>query len=245
MTRRRMLRWAGAAVLLAAALVAFHYLPVKEEVPRFLEWVHGLGPAGGVVLGLAYAVGTILFLPGSLLTMAAGFLYGPLWGTVIASPASVLGATGAFLLGRTTARGWIRKRMETSARFKALQEGITRDGLKMLVLIRLSPIFPFNIVNYAFGLTKIRLRDFVLGSWIAMLPSTLLYVYLGSLVPRAAALGRHAQASGGNKGVERIFFWVGLVATAAVAWFATRIARRTLAKTAPELAEPDEEEADG
>ena len=240
MTRRTVLRWAGVAVLLVAVLVAFHYLPVTEEVPRFLDWVHGLGPAGGLVLGLVYAVGTVLFLPGSLLTMAAGFLYGPFWGSVIASPASVLGATAAFLLGRTTARGWIRKRMESSERFKALQEGITRDGLKMLVLIRLSPVFPFNIVNYAFGLTKIRLRDFVIGSWIAMLPSTVLYVYLGSLVPRAASLSSGAHSSGGGKNLERVFFWVGLAATAAVAYFATRLARKTLARTAPKLTETDE-----
>lgn len=230
---------------LAAAVLLFHYLPIEKEAPRFLEWVNGLGPAGGVVLGLAYAFGTILFLPGSLLTMAAGFLYGPFWGSVIASPASVLGATGAFLLGRTTARGWIRRRMDSNPRFKVLQDGIAKDGFKMLVLIRLSPVFPFNLVNYAFGLTKIRLRDFVFGSWLAMLPSTVLYVYLGSLVPRAASLSSGAHASSGGKTLEQVFFWVGLGATAAVAYLATRIARRMLTRTAPELAETEEEKGDG
>ncbi len=231
-------RWrkpALALAILAASVVALRLLPVRQELPVFLEWVRGLRWMGAFLFGGLYAAGTILFLPGAILTLSAGFLYGPLWGTVIASPASVLGATGAFLIGRTAARRWVRAKVSTSPRFAALQEAIGREGTKILVLVRLSPVSPFSLVNYAFGLTSLSLRNYVLGSWIAMLPGTFLYVYLGSVITDAAGLASGANPPAGGSAAQRVLLWVGLAATLAVVVVVTRTARSALARAVPEL----------
>jgi uncharacterized membrane protein YdjX (TVP38/TMEM64 family) len=232
---KRALKVSAILVILAALLIAARLLPVKSELPVFLEWIRGLGLMGGLLFGLVYALGTILFFPGSLLTLASGFLFGPIWGTVIASPASVLGATGAFLLGRTAARNWIAGKVASSPKFAALQGAIGKEGLKILMLVRLSPVFPFSLVNYAFGLTGIRLRDYALGSWIAMLPGTFLYVYLGSLITDAAALASGAKPPAAGSTAQRVMLWAGLIATLAVVVLVTRTARRALARAVPEL----------
>lgn len=232
---KAILKWGGGVLLAGAVLVSLRFLPVRTELPAFLAWIRSLGLAGGVLFGLVYALGTILFFPGSLLTLASGFLFGPLWGTLIASPASVLGATGAFLLGRTAAKGWIESRVASSPKFAALQEAVGREGLKIIMLVRLSPVFPFSLVNYAFGLTSVRLRDFVLGSWAAMLPGTFLYVYLGSLVTDAATLASGAEPATEGSFVRQVLLWVGLVATLAVVVVVTRTARKALARAVPEL----------
>lgn len=196
-----------------------------------IDWIRGAGAIGATAFVVIYAAATVAFLPGSILTLAAGFVYGPLVGTAIVSPASVLGATGAFLLGRTLARDWISRRMAGSPKFKGLDQAIGREALKILVLIRLSPIFPFTLVNYAFGLTRISLPKYVLGSFIGMLPGTFLYVYLGSLVTEATQLigGRAPEAGTAGKA----FYWAGLLATIGVTLFVTRLARRSLRESLP------------
>lgn len=232
---RQALRFFAVLALLAAVFAAVRLLPVKTDLPLFLGWIKGLGVWGGLLFGLVYALGTVLFLPGSLLTLASGFLYGPLWGTVIASPASVLGASAAFVLGRTVAKDWIASKVASNSRFGALQGAIAKEGVKILMLVRLSPVFPFSLVNYAFGLTGIRLRDYAMGSWIAMLPGTFLYVYLGSLITDAAALASGAKPPAAGSTAQRVLLWVGLVATLAVVVVVTRTARRALARAVPEL----------
>ncbi len=135
--------------------------------------------------------------------------------------------------GRTVARGWISRKIAGNPKFASLDEAIDREGLKILVLVRLSPIFPFNVVNYAFGLTRLRLRDFVLGSFVAMLPGTFLYVYIGSLVPDMATLAAGSAAPGGM--TRQIFLWVGLAATILVTALITRTARKALREAAPRI----------
>jgi uncharacterized membrane protein YdjX (TVP38/TMEM64 family) len=134
------------------------------------------GAVGVVAFAVAYVVGAVAFLPGAAMTLAAGFLYGPILGTAIVSPVSVLAATCSFLLGRTLARAWISRRIATQPRFAAVDEAVGREGFKIVALLRLSPLFPFSVLNYALGLTRVRLRDFVLASWLGMLPGTALYV---------------------------------------------------------------------
>jgi uncharacterized membrane protein YdjX (TVP38/TMEM64 family) len=171
-------------------------------------------------------------LPGSVLTGGAGFAYGPLWGTLLVSPVSVAAAVVAFVLGRTLARGWISRRMAAHPRFVAIDEAIGKGGLRIVLLLRLSPVLPFNILNYALGLTRVRMRDYVLGSFIGMLPGTLLYVYVGSLVTNASELLSGVRAHAG--GSRQALYWGGLVATAIVTVALTRMARGALQRAVNE-----------
>ena len=177
-----------AAILLAVLAAALVLLPIREWTVTMVTWIRSLGSLGVAVYAIVYMLSPVVMFPGSLLTLAAGFLYGPLWGTLLVSPASVVGSTLAFLLGRTVARERVKRRIESNARFSAIDAAVETTGLKVVFLLRLSPIFPFTLLNYALGLTRVRLRDYILGSFLGMLPGTFLYVYLGSSVANIAAL---------------------------------------------------------
>jgi uncharacterized membrane protein YdjX (TVP38/TMEM64 family) len=197
-----------------------------------VEWVHQAGAVGAGVYALVYVLATLLFFPGSILTAGAGFVYGPIWGILLVSPVSVIAATLAFLLGRSVARGWIARRMAGRPRFAAVDAAVGRSGFRIVLLLRLSPIFPFNLMNYALGLTRVRLRDYVLASLVGMLPGTFLYVYLGSLVTSASELlgGTGAHAGGWGQAL----YWGGLVATVLVTIVVTRVARAALRRAVGE-----------
>jgi len=190
-----------------------------------LDRIQGLGVWGPAVFIVLYVAATVLFLPGSVLTLGAGAVFGPLRGMVLVSVASTLGATAAFFVGRYLARGWVAGKIEGNGAFRTLDEAVAREGWKIVGLTRLSPVFPFNLLNYAFGITRVSPRDYILASWIGMLPGTLLYVYLGSLAGDLATLGagRHARTP-----AEWALYVVGLAATASVTVFVTRIARAAL-----------------
>lgn len=214
---------AGAA--LVALAVAAWYLPIASWVIGLAERARETGTAGVVVFFVAYIVSTVALLPGSILTLAAGFAYGPLWGVALVSPASVAGATCAFLLGRTVLRSWAERQVARSPRARALDAAVERQGFTLVLLLRLSPVFPFSVLNYALSLTRVSLGSYVAASAIGMLPATVLYVYLGSLAPAAADLS----TSGGGGGASRtVLYVVGLAATVAVVVVATRAARRAL-----------------
>lgn len=220
------------ALAIAAALAAW-FLWLDERLPAFVGWAQGQGALGALVFGLGYALATVLMIPGALITMLAGVVYGPWLGTAVVSPSSVLGATAAFLLGRSALRAAVERRMAGSRRFAALQTAMRREGFKILVLVRLSPIFPYSLVNYAFGITPLRAGAYAFGSWIAMLPGTFLYVYLGATVGDLALLTSGEGPDAGAAGwALRI---VGLLATVAVTVLVTRAARRALAENAPEV----------
>ena len=214
------------ALLLVAAIVAgVTVLPVKDYLARLLQAIESVGSWGPVLLAGVYAVACVLFVPGAILTLGAGFLFGVVRGTIAVSVGSVLGATAAFLVGRTLLRGWIEKRVAAYPRFQAIDQAVGREGFKIVLLVRLSPIFPFNLLNYACGLTKVRLWQYVLASWIGMLPGTVMYVYVGS------ALKSLADVAGGTpKGgtPQTVFFIAGLVMTIVATVVVARVASRAL-----------------
>ena len=217
-----------AAALAAAALIlAARRGDLPQAARAALGAVDGLGPWAPAAFVALYAAACVLFIPGSLLTLGAGAVFGLARGTAYVSAASVLGATASFLLGRTLARDWVSRRAEADPRFRAVDEAVGREGWKIVGLLRLSPLFPFNLLNYALGLTRVTLRDFVLASWLGMLPGTVMYVYIGSLAGDLARLG-----SGGRSRTpaEWALYAGGLAATAAVTVFVTRIAREALDK---------------
>jgi uncharacterized membrane protein YdjX (TVP38/TMEM64 family) len=221
--------WKTAAfVLLGLAVVAvliFAGRQAGQSVPRFAAWVEGLGVWGPVVFILGYAVAAVAFIPGSLLTLAAGALFGLVRGTLYTLIGATLGASAAFLIARYVARGAVEKRIAGNARFAAIDKAVGREGFKIVALLRLSPVFPFNLLNYSLGLTRVPFLHYLAAS-IAMLPGTLLYVYYGK------AAGSLAAVAGGVEAEKGTGYWVtlglGLAATVAVTTVITRLAGRAL-----------------
>ncbi len=212
-----------AVVLIAAAIVAFKYFHGQELLKQALDWVGQLGPWGPIIFIALYIVATVFFIPGSVLTLGAGAVFGVVWGSIYVSIASTLGATTAFLVGRYLARDAIARKIEGNQRFAAINKSVANEGWKIVGLTRLSPVFPFTLLNYTFGLTQVKLRDYILASWIGMMPGTVLYVYLGSLAK--AASGERTRTTG-----EWVLYGVGLLATVVVTVFVTRIAKKALTK---------------
>lgn len=216
-------RWIAVAAGVVAVLLAWRHLHVEDFLRNALAWVAGLGAWGPLAFIGLYVVATVLFLPGSVLTLGAGAAFGVVWGSIIVSIASTLGATCAFLVGRYLARDAVARRLERHPRFAAIDQAVGTEGWKIVGLARLSPVFPFNLLNYAFGLTRVSLRDYFVASWLGMMPGTVMYVYVGSLV-RAASVERTRTPA------EWALYGVGLVATVAVTLLIARGAKRALAK---------------
>ena len=200
---------------------------VKNLLVPFLEHIEQLDPfLTAVTFSGFYIAATVLFVPGLLITMAAGVLFGPFTGTVIVSLASVTGASLAFLIGRYLARGWITGKMADSPRFHSINEAIGRKGAMIVFLLRLSPLFPYNLLNYGLGLTRVQFGSYFIASWIGMLPGTFMYVYLGSLAGSIASL---ASGTGGVKTSSQwTLYGLGLLATLILTVLVTRIARKAL-----------------
>jgi pyruvate/2-oxoglutarate dehydrogenase complex dihydrolipoamide dehydrogenase (E3) component/uncharacterized membrane protein YdjX (TVP38/TMEM64 family) len=210
---------------LVVVVGAFKMLPVADWLLSFVSWVQGAGTAGMVVFAAAYVAACVLFLPAVILTLGAGFAYGVPLGALLVWISASLGATAAFLLGRTVARDAIGRRVEASARFGAIDRAVGREGLKIVFLTRLSPVFPFTLLNYAYGLTRVTFRDYVVGTVIGMIPGTIMYVYLGSLFTSVSQIAAGAPSGGLAK---QLFTFAGFVATAIVVVVVTRVGRRAL-----------------
>ncbi|HEV2960307.1 MAG TPA: TVP38/TMEM64 family protein [Candidatus Angelobacter sp.] len=199
--------------------------PLTRWVGSFIQWVQAFGSGGAVIYGLFYVAGVVLFFPGIILTAGAGLLYGVVLGTLIVSPASVLGSTLAFLIARYVARDWVSRKLEKYPNFKAIDRAIEKNGFKMILLLRLQPVVPFNLLNYALGLTRIRLRDYVVASFLGMFPATVLYVYFGSVLHSVSDL---SQGHLGRGKWGAILFWAGLAAAVVLVVYIGRIARKAL-----------------
>ena len=154
----------------------------REDIPKLKAEINGFGVLAPLVYVGFYVLATIFFLPGLPVTMLSGLAFGPLWGVVYASIGSVIGISCAFLIARYLARGMVERWVNRNAQFQRIDEGVRRQGWRMLMITRLLPIFPFNLQNYAYGLTKIKFATFLFVSWICMLPGTAAYVQLGAAV---------------------------------------------------------------
>jgi len=211
--------------LVAAVVMAAHRLGAGPLLGQALEKISTLGPLAPLAFIATYIGATVLFVPGSVLTIGAGAIFGVVWGSIYVSIAATLGATAAFLIGRHLARERVAAKLAGNSKFRAIDEAVGREGWKIVGLTRLSPIFPFNLLNYAFGLTRVSLSHYFFASWVGMLPGTVMYVYIGSLG------GDLVRASAGLQGSSAAGWALNLVvfaATVAVAVYATRIGARAL-----------------
>lgn len=232
-------------IVLALAVVAGAILIGRQGVGpviRFAEWVEGLGVWGPVVFILGYVIATVAFLPGSVLTLAAGFIFGIARGTLYTFIGATIGSSLAFLIARYVARGAVERKIAGNPKFAAVDRAVGREGFKIVALLRLSPFFPFNLLNYSLGLTRVPFLQYLAAS-IAMLPGTLLYVYYGAVARKATgSLAAAASGTGVQKGAESwVLLGIGLVATLVVTTFVTRLAGKALRQ---EIDEPAAEERD-
>lgn len=230
------------SLLVIVVIVVVVFLPVKDYLLAVLQWVEQLGPAGPVVAGAIWVPVCLLLVPGSIITLGTGALFGVVTGTIVVSIGSTIGACVSFLVGRFFARQWVEKKVAGNAKFAAIDEAVGTQGFKIVFLTRLSPVFPFNLLNYAYGLTQVRFWHYALASWVGMLPGTLMYVYLGSA---AGSLAGAAAGTVEKTPAQQVLFWVGLVATVVVATLVTRIARKALVEATREEATASPSNADG
>ncbi len=217
-------KWLAMGVALIALSVAASFVPLAEWIETISDWVKTFGPFGVIVFVLIYAVATVLFMPGSVLTIAAGLIFGVALGTLAAWSGAVLGASLAFIVGRYLARSKIEEKTKDNEKFQAIDEAIGKRGWKIIGLLRLSPLIPFNASNYFYGITKVGFWPYVLASAGGMLPGTLLYVYLG-------AAGKAGLGGGGmeqHSPLKYVFFGVGLVVTIGVTIWVSTIAKKAL-----------------
>ena len=221
-------KWVLALLAVASLLFILYFLDVQELFQVTLAWISDLGPLRPVFFIVFYILATVLFLPGLIPTMAAGVLFGVIQGTLLVSISSISGATLAFLTGRYLAREWVAVKIRGNQKFEAIDVAVAKEGWKIVGLTRLSPVFPFNLLNYAFGLTQVSLRDYFLASWIGMLPGTVMYVYIGSLAGDLASLGSGERS---RTPAEWALYGVGLMATVVLTLYITRIAQRALNRT--------------
>ena len=231
-------RWIVALLALAGLIVATRALPVERWIEELRGWIDGFGALGMLMFGAVYVIAAVLFVPGSALTLAAGAMFGLWWGTALVSVASTTAAAIAFLIARNFARSAVERRVSSNPRFAAIDRAIGKGGWKIVGLLRLSPAVPFSLSNYMYGLTAVRFVPYVLASWVAMLPATFMFVYIG----HAGAQGL-AAASGDDPvaGGRTALMVVGLAATIAVTVYVTRLAKRAIAEET-ELADAGTEE---
>ena len=217
-----------AVLVLAGLIILFKTLPVREWLTGkngAITWIEEQGTVGYLIFIVLYIVLTVLAGPAWLITLAAGLVYGLIKGTILVSIGSVLGASAAFLIGRHLARKAIARKVEGKPKFKAIDAAVAQRGFFIVLLTRLSPVFPFTLLNYAYGLTGVSFWRYFFASWIGMLPGTFMYVYLGSL--------GNTVTEGAETG-QLILRIVGFAATAAVTVYITKIARKALVSACPD-----------
>lgn len=216
------------AFSVAILIITSKQLNLQQSFAQAITWVENLGTLGPIAFIAIYNLATLLFVPGSILTLKGGCLFGLFWGSIYVLIASTLGATFAFLIGRYFLRNWVRQHIVKNPQFQAIDKAIGKEGFKIVLLTRLSPIFPFNLLNYVLGVTQVSLKDYILGS-IGMIPGEILYVYIGSLATDLTTLNPSNLPSTPETQIARwVAQGIGLFACVAVTAYITKIARKAL-----------------
>lgn len=225
---KRIVLFFSLALLLALLIVATRSAYVQDVLRSLLIRIEDLGWWGPVAFVATYNLATVLFVPGSLLTLGGGAIFGFWWGSVYVFAASILGAVFAFAIGRYLCRDRVVKYMESHPKFKALDRAVSQEGLKIVFLTRLCPLLPFNLLNYALGITQVSFKDYILGSF-GMIPGTILYVYSGSLVGELSAIcAPTGYTNFQHSAIKWLINSISFIATVAVTVSINRIARKAL-----------------
>ncbi|PLZ87210.1 TVP38/TMEM64 family protein [Fischerella thermalis] len=231
MHRKPKLKLVLLSFLAVSLIIAAKQLNIQGWLQISITWIESLGSWGAIAFIIIYNIATLLFIPGSLLTLKGGCLFGVVWGSIYVLIAATIGATFAFIIGRYLTRDWVCRQLEKHPKFKAIDQAVAKQGFKIVFLTRLSPIFPFNLLNYAFGITQVSLKDYILGS-IGMIPGTVMYVYIGSLATDLAMISTHHQPTTAETEIGKwLIQIIGLTATVLVTIYVTRIAQKALQKS--------------
>ena len=217
-------------LVIVSLVILSRVVDVSGALASAMEVVQELGWIGYAVFAVLYVIATVFFFAPTILTLGAGAVYGVFAGTLLVSVSSMLGASAAFLLGRYFARDFVQGKIEGSANFVAVEKAVAKQGWKIVGLTRLSPLFPFSLLNYLYGVTPVSFRGYFFASWIGMLPGTVMYVYLGTAGESLATIGAEGRERSTG---EWALFVLGLLVTVVVTLFVTRLARKALAEAVP------------
>jgi uncharacterized membrane protein YdjX (TVP38/TMEM64 family) len=215
-------------VALAATAGAVFLLPVLSWLTSLFEFLASLGPWGPVALVGVYIVFCVFLIPASIPTLAAGILFGVFKGSLVAMTGGVAGACAAYWIGRLLARGWVVRRIAKNRQFLALDNAADEHGLAVVMLSRLSPIAPYVLLNYAFGLTKVAFWKYLLGTVIGVMPAMIMFVYVGAGLRSLTELAAYTRGEGRMVPGGRAFFWVGLAVTVVTTSLLMRLAGKVL-----------------
>jgi len=219
--RTRKWTWIAAGAAAAALIAAWYFLPLKAWLEAIEGRIDGMGVLGGVLFGLAYVGAELLLVPGAILTIGAGYLFGIAGGMAVVWPSATVAAALAFLLARYVARERVERYARRHRKFAATDAAIAQGGWKVVALLRFSPVVPFALSNYLYGLTKIGFVPYISATALGMLPGTFLYVYLGGA-------GRSFEAGGKHSVWHWALLAAGLLATVAATVYVTRVAKKKL-----------------
>lgn len=226
----RFWKFSAIATTVVVLLILAQAFDLQGLLRLTLIGIDSLGIFAPLAFITLYNAATLLLVPGSILTLGGGVLFGLIWGVVYVLCAAILGSTLAFFIGRYFSQGWLYRRVSHYPKFQAINTAVSKEGFKIVFLIRLSPILPFNLLNYAFGLTQVSLQDYLLGS-LGIIPGTMMYVYLGSFAGDLAQLGTtQVPLSPEVRLIQGIVQGLGLVATMIVTLYSTHVARQVLAE---------------
>ena len=222
-----MMRWraVGAGVVVVVVLVAVSELPLGNWLDAAQQWIHENPVSGGLAFVAYCIVGGALMVPGSLLTVTAGYLFGLYYGAALAAVGCALGAGAGCVVSRTLARGWLSRKFANDRRFHAIDKAIESRGLFIVMLTRLSLLMPYNVMNMIYGLTRVHSLVVVFGTLVGMFPAVLLYAYLGSIA-RSVDQILSGELQTGTAG--KVLFVVGLLAVVTVTVVIHRTATRAL-----------------
>ncbi len=213
--------------LIAVLIIVGNHFNLQGVFNKSLLWVENLGWLAPIAFVVIYNVATLLFIPGSLLTLKGGCLFGLLWGSIYVLIAATIGATFAFLVGRYVSRDWVCKQIGNKPKFQVIDKAVAKHGFKIVFLTRLSPIFPFNLLNYAFGVTQVSLKDYIFGS-IGMIPGTVMYVYMGSIIGHIAMNHSSIPEHPETQSIQLLLQGFGFIATVFVTIYVAKIAKKAL-----------------
>ncbi len=207
-------KWAAGALVAVVLIAVAYFLPVKMWTEDFQRWIEASGPLGWIVFAGVYIAATVLLIPASVLTLVAGLAFGLTLGFPLVVVSATIGATLAFLVARHLVHDHVDKYVAGRPKLKAVKAAVSESGWKIVVLLRLSPVVPFNLQNYFYGVTDVRLAEYIWATFVGIMPGTLVYIYLGSV-------GKAATGESGGP-LQWTFFVVGLIATVVVAYLVTR-----------------------
>lgn len=225
------------SALFAALVYAIYVLPIAEPVGELVAWAQAHKLVGSLVYVVCVVIATVLFVPGSGSMMIAGYIFGPLVGTLVATAAIAIGAQCAFLAGRLVARDWVATRVAGNRRLAAIEAGLREEAFLIVVLTRLSLVIPFNLLNYTYGITSVRASVHFLATTVGMFAPVALYVYLGTV---ARDIG---QIMSGDATPGALGYWIagaGVVAIAFLTWVMHRAASRALERHLPPVENDDD-----